>query len=49
MNCCEALKPMLSNYFCTTKVLKHTFWENDTYKFKYILKPLLTQDMVHFT
>ena len=26
-HCCEALKSMLSNYFCTTQVIKGTFWE----------------------
>ena len=24
-HCCEALKTMLSNYFCTTQVLRGTF------------------------
>ena len=26
-HCCEAPKPMLSNYLCTTQVLRGTFWE----------------------
>ena len=26
-HCCEAPKPMLSNYLCTTQVLRGTFWQ----------------------
>ena len=36
-NICEALKSMISKYFCTTQELRGTFWKSGAYKSKYTL------------
>ena len=43
IHCCEAVKSMLSSYFCTTRVLI------GAYKSKHTPKPILSQNMVYFT
>ena len=44
------LRPyFLTIYKCTKQGLRSTFWKSSAYKSKHTLKPLLSQNMVHFT
>ena len=45
----DAPKFMLYKCFCTKQVLENTFWKIRRIQSKYDLKPLLSQNMVHFT
>ena len=50
IHCCEAPTSMPSNYFGKKKqVLRGILGQSGAYKPKCALKPLLSQNMVHFT